>query len=187
MWHSGSRLTFWCCTWVSFCSLSCHLSASSGSQSGASVTGNIQKQFRKLYCSEVALSQQRRKRRAHSCVLAHTDKTATDESEREIWRGDLGRSQKTHFCQQIWTFAIRLWPGASHCFMCYIIKTYEFSIAGLEAYLLQYYISPTPTGFELYRYKSRVLRKAGTWICIVLDEHFPAFWKSPTGQVPEGH
>lgn len=72
--------------WVSFCSLSCHLSASSGSQSGASVTGNMQKQFRKLYCSEVALSQERRKRRAHSCVLAHTDKTATDESERNLER-----------------------------------------------------------------------------------------------------
>lgn len=187
-WHSSRRPAFWCHMWVSFCSLSCHLSASCGSQSGASVTGNMQQQFRKLYCSEVALGQERRKRRAHSCVLAHTDKTATDESEREIWRGDLGRSQKTHFCQQIWTFAIMLWPDASHCFMCYLIKTYEFSIAVLESYLLRRYISPTPTGFGfLYRYKSRVLRKAGTWGGIVSHEHFPAFWKSPTGQVPEGH
>lgn len=185
-WHS-SRLAVWCRVWVSFCSLPCHLSVSSGSQSGASVTGNMQKQFRKLYCSEVALSQERRKRRAHSSVLAHTDKTATDESEREIWRGDLGRSQKTRFCQQIWTFAIMLWPDASHCFMCYLIKTYEFSIAVLESYLLRRYISPTPTGFGLYRYKSRVLRKAGTWLGIVSHEHFPAFWKLPTGQVPEGH
>lgn len=72
--------------WVSFCSLSCHLSASSGSQSRASVTGKIQKQFQKLYCWEVALGQQRRKRRAHGCVLAHTDKTATDESERNLER-----------------------------------------------------------------------------------------------------
>jgi len=59
--------------------------------------------------------------------------------------------------------------------LCAISSKHEFSIAGLEAYLLQYYISPTPTGFELYRYKSRALRKAGTWICIVLHEHFPAF------------
>lgn len=173
--------------WVSSCSLSCHLSASSGSQSGASVTGIMQKQFRKLHCSEVAFTQERRKRRAHSCVLAHTDKTATDESEREIWRGDLGRSQKARFCQQIWTFAIMLWPDASHCFICYLIKTYEFSMAVLESYLLRRYISPTPTGFVLYRYKSRVLRKAGTWVGIVSHEHFPTFWKSPTGQVPEGH
>lgn len=87
----------------------------------------MQKQFRKLHCSEVAFTQERRKRRAHSCVLAHTDKTATDESEREIWRGDLGRSQKARFCQQIWTFAIMLWPDASHCFMCYLIKTWIFN------------------------------------------------------------
>lgn len=32
--------------------------------------------------------------------------------------------------------------------------------------MLQHYISLTPTGFELYRYKSRVLRKAGTWISL---------------------
>lgn len=120
-------------------------------------------------------------------VCLHTLTKLLLMNQREKSGGDLGRSQKAHFCQQIWTFAIMLWPDASHCFMCYLIKTYEFSIAVLESYLLRRYISPTPTGFGLYRYKSRVLRKAGAWVGIVSHEHFPAFWKSPTGQVPEGH
>lgn len=59
--------------------------------------------------------------------------------------------------------------------LCAISSKHEFSMAVLESYLLRRYISPTPTGFGLYRYKSRVLRKAGTWVGIVSHEHFPTF------------